>query len=47
VEKNQAGWFKREVSPLELFFNLVFVFAIGQLTHHLVEHLTWRARPRP
>jgi low temperature requirement protein LtrA len=33
---------KREVSPLELFFDLVFVLAIGQLTHHLLEHLTWR-----
>jgi low temperature requirement protein LtrA len=32
----------RDVSPLELFFDLVFVLAIGQLTHHLVEHLTWR-----
>lgn len=32
----------RAVSPLELFFGLVFVLAIGQLTHHLVEHLTWR-----
>ena len=31
----------REVSPLELFFDLVFVLAIGQLTHHLVDHLTW------
>jgi low temperature requirement protein LtrA len=31
----------RAVSPLELFFDLVFVLAIGQLTHHLVEHLTW------
>ncbi len=32
---------KREVSPLELFFDLVFVLAIGQLTHHLSAHLTW------
>ncbi|GHE93677.1 membrane protein [Amycolatopsis deserti] len=32
----------RDVSPLELFFDLVFVLAIGQLTHHLIEHLTWR-----
>ncbi|WP_207784007.1 low temperature requirement protein A [Micromonospora globispora] len=31
----------REVAPLELFFDLVFVLAIGQLTHHLIEHLTW------
>ena len=32
----------RAVSPLELFFDLVFVLAIGQLTHHLIEHLSWR-----
>ncbi|MEV0064110.1 low temperature requirement protein A [Nocardia sp. NPDC050718] len=32
----------RAVSPLELFFDLVFVLALGQLTHHLVAHLTWR-----
>ena len=32
----------REVAPLELFFDLVFVFAVSQLTHHLIEHLTWR-----
>ncbi len=25
----------REVTPLELFFDLVYVFAIGQLSHHL------------
>ncbi|MFC9735760.1 low temperature requirement protein A [Streptomyces roseolus] len=33
---------RRQVSPLELFFDLVFVFAVSQLAHHLVEHLTWR-----
>jgi low temperature requirement protein LtrA len=32
----------REVSPLELFFDLVFVFAISQLSMHLLEHLHWR-----
>ncbi|MEV0336555.1 low temperature requirement protein A [Nocardia sp. NPDC050717] len=32
----------RAVSPLELFFDLVFVLALGQLTHHLVSHLSWR-----
>jgi low temperature requirement protein LtrA len=25
----------------ELFFDLVYVFAITQLSHHLLEHLTW------
>ena len=33
---------KDEVSPLELFFDLVFVFAVSQLSHHLLEHLSWR-----
>ena len=32
----------REVAPLELFFDLVYVFAIGQLSGHLLQHLTWR-----
>lgn len=31
-----------EVTPLELFFDLVFVFAFLQLSHHLVAHLSWR-----
>ena len=31
-----------EVSPVELLFDLVFVFAISQLSHHLLDHLTWR-----
>src|SRR4051794_5094849 len=30
------------VTPLELFFDLVFVFAVSQLSHHLLAHLTWR-----
>ena len=29
------------VSNLELFFDLVFVFAITQLSHHLLVHLNW------
>jgi low temperature requirement protein LtrA len=33
---------ERDVSPLELFFDLVYVFAIGQLSHHLVEHVDLR-----
>jgi low temperature requirement protein LtrA len=33
---------KYEVTPLELFFDLVFVFAVSQLSHHWLEHLTWR-----
>ncbi|QDQ95065.1 low temperature requirement protein A [Rhodococcus sp. WB9] len=31
----------QHVSPLELFFDLVYVFAIGQLSHHLLDYLTW------
>lgn len=31
-----------EVAPLELFFDLIFVFALSQLSHHLAENLTWR-----
>jgi hypothetical protein len=33
---------ERDVSPLELFFDLVYVCAIGQLSHHLVEHVDLR-----
>ena len=33
---------REAVSPLELFFDLVFVFAVSQLSHHLLAHLTWR-----
>jgi low temperature requirement protein LtrA len=29
----------RAVTPLELFFDLVYVFAIGQLSHHLLQHV--------
>src|SRR3712207_8115757 len=28
-------------SSLELFYDLVFVFAITQVSHLLLEHLTW------
>jgi low temperature requirement protein LtrA len=33
---------ERVVTPLELFFDLVYVFAIGQLSHHLVAHVDLR-----
>ena len=33
---------KYEVTPLELFFDLVFVFAVAQLAHHLLAHVSWR-----
>ena len=30
-----------EVTPVELFFDLVYAFAISQLSHFLLEHLSW------
>jgi low temperature requirement protein LtrA len=33
---------ERAVTPVELFFDLVYVFAIGQLSHHLLEHVDLR-----
>jgi low temperature requirement protein LtrA len=30
------------VTPLELFFDLVFVFGVSQLSHHLLSQLSWR-----
>jgi low temperature requirement protein LtrA len=33
---------KYEVTPLELFFDLVFAFALSQLSGHLLNHLSWR-----
>jgi low temperature requirement protein LtrA len=38
-EREEAS---NEVSPLELFFDLVFVFAVSQLSEYLLEHLSWR-----
>jgi len=42
IAVSRAPGAKRVVTPLELFFDLVYVFAIGQLSHHLVEHLDLR-----
>jgi low temperature requirement protein LtrA len=33
---------ERDVSPLELLFDLVYVCAIGQLSHHLLAHVDLR-----
>jgi low temperature requirement protein LtrA len=30
-----------EVTPVELFFDLVYAFAISQLSHFLLQHLNW------
>src|SRR5689334_627198 len=42
IAVSRAAGAQREVSPLELFFDLVYVFAIGQLSHHLVAHVDLR-----
>jgi low temperature requirement protein LtrA len=39
--RRPAGTDQR-VTPLELFYDLVFVFAITQVSHHLLDDLTWR-----
>lgn len=33
--------YEQRVTPLELFFDLVFVFALTQVTDFLADHLTW------
>jgi low temperature requirement protein LtrA len=42
IAVSRAPGAERDVSPLELFFDLVYVFAIGQLSHHLLEHVDLR-----
>ena len=42
IAVSRAPGTERDVSPLELFFDLVYVFAIGQLSHHLLEHVDLR-----
>jgi low temperature requirement protein LtrA len=32
---------QQRVTALELFFDLVYVFAVTQLSHGLLEHLSW------
>jgi len=32
---------ERKISWLELFYDLVYVAAIAQITHHLSNHLSW------
>ena len=32
---------EQRVTPLELFFDLVYVFAVTQLSHLLLDHLSW------
>jgi low temperature requirement protein LtrA len=42
IAVSRAPGAERSVTPLELFFDLVYVFAIGQLSHHLLEHVDVR-----
>jgi low temperature requirement protein LtrA len=42
VAVSRAPGTERVVTPLELFFDLVYVFAIGQLSHHLLGHVDLR-----
>ena len=42
IAVSRAPGAEREVSPLELFFDLVYVFAISQLSHHLLAHVDLR-----
>jgi low temperature requirement protein LtrA len=42
IAVSRAPGAERVVTPLELFFDLVYVFAIGQLSHHLLEHVNLR-----
>ena len=41
AEAEQQGDAEHQVSPLELFFDLVFVFAITQVTSLLARDPTW------
>jgi low temperature requirement protein LtrA len=42
IAVSRAPGAERVVTPLELFFDLVYVFAIGQLSHHLLEHVDFQ-----
>jgi low temperature requirement protein LtrA len=42
IAVSRAPGARRVVTPLELFFDLVYVFAVGQLSHHLLEHVDLR-----
>ena len=42
VAVSRAPGTERAVRPLELFFDLVYVFALAQLSHHLAEHVDLR-----
>src|SRR3712207_497446 len=41
TEMEGGDSYEQRVTPLELFFDLVFVFALTQVTGFLADHLTW------
>src|SRR5215204_317231 len=41
VRRRRTDEMSQRASTLELFYDLVFVFAITQVSHLLLEHLTW------
>jgi low temperature requirement protein LtrA len=41
VKRRRTDEVSQRASTLELFYDLVFVFAITQVSHLLLEHLTW------
>src|SRR5919202_5987465 len=41
VQRRRVTGQEQRATSLELFYDLVFVFAITQVSHLLLEHLTW------
>jgi low temperature requirement protein LtrA len=41
LQRRQVAAEEQRATSLELFYDLVFVFAITQVSHLLLEHLTW------
>ena len=41
TQEGNGGTIEQGATPLELFFDLVFVFAFTQVTSFLSDHLTW------
>ena len=41
TQEGNGGTIEQGATPLELFFNLVFVFAFTQVTSFFSDHLTW------
>ena len=41
IDEGHGDGTEKRVAPLELFFDLVFVFALTQVTLLMAEHPTW------